>query len=477
MYSRPRLALALALTLAPSTALAQGPPSPPSPAAPPSPPFPATPPSPAAPPPASPPPAAAPPRPPEGSLPPGYPTSAPVPAPPLAAPAGAPPPAPGPPPAKKDEAPLLRVYALLKPTVVASSDAIESFGQPNASAATAAGNPVLTAVRNEAHYTFQAAQSRLGFWFAEKGPVRGQIEFDFIDFTKASPTVASVPRVEHLLLAAGQDWDLHAPINPHGINLVGGAFQAGNTGFMRQQVKFLYHTGAFEVAGAVGFPANNNGPKHNVPEYARTPTLAARAALLLGPAGRVGVSGIANRWRFTPDAPTERYAFAGAAGLFGDLSPLKALNLRFEGYAGRNVANLGLLGLGQGNAADDVDEAGGFVSIKYNVTEAHAVYAFGGTARALDPAKVAPSYAYASAPADGAAPAPSAATLAGTGPGLRWNRTARLGYEYRPSKAIAVLGEGFWFRTRHALNADFDAARFGAVRHAVGAELGLLFTM
>jgi hypothetical protein len=62
-------------------------------------------------------------------------------------------------------------------------------------------------------------------------------------------------------------------------------------------------------------------------------------------------------------------------------------------------------------------------------------------------------------------------------PGIRWNRTARVGYEYRPAKAIAVLVEGFWFRTRHALNAKLDAARFDGVRRAVGAEFGLLFTM
>lgn len=73
-------------------------------------------------------------------------------------------------------------------------------------------------------------------------------------------------------------------------------------------------------------------------------------------------------------------------------------------------------------------------------------------------------------------PAPAAATLAGTGPGLRWNRTARLGYEYRHSKAVAALAEGFWVRSRHELDA-VDAGRFASVRGAVGADIGLLFTM
>jgi hypothetical protein len=414
-------------------------------------------------------------------------------------PGATPTPPPEPPPAeKKPDAPLLRIYATLKPTLVVSSDGVESFSQPNASAPTAAANPVLVAVRDEAHYTLQVAQSRFGLWFNEKAPVRGQIEFDFIDFAKASPTVASVPRVriakvewqlaDPLLLIAGQDWDLHAPVNPHGSNLVGAAFVSGNTGFMRQQVKLLYHTDALEFGGAVGFPAANNGPKDNVPEYARMPTFAARAAFLLDKQSRVGVSGIANRWRFAPDQPAERHAFAGAAALFGDLTPLKrpaaqgtgdapVLNLRFEAYLGKNVANLGALGIGQGSAADDVNEAGGFVSAKYSFDETHSLYALGGTARVLNPSKVVPSYAYAAPPADGTAPAASAAALAGTGPGMRWNRTARLGYEYRHSKAVALLAEAFWFRTRHVLNAQFDAQRFDSVSTAAGGEVALLFTM
>ncbi|HEU4533452.1 MAG TPA: hypothetical protein VFS00_05015, partial [Polyangiaceae bacterium] len=430
-----------------------------------------------APAPAPPPEAPAPPRSPEGALPPGYPTSLPPAAPPA-------PPAPA---EKKPDAPLLRVYALIKPTVVFASDGLESFSQPNASAATAAGNPVLAAVRDEANLTFQAAQSRLGFWFDEKGPVRGQLEFDFIDFAKSSPTVAELPRVriakvewelhDSLLLVAGQDWDLYAPINPHGLNLVAAAFVSGNTGFMRQQAKFLFHTDSIELAAAVGLPAPNNAAKANVPEFSRVPSFAARAAVLLGPAGRVGVSGIANSWRFAPDLPAERRALAGAAGVFGDLTPFKPLNLRFEGYGGRNLANLGTLAIGQGSAADDVDEVGGFVSAKVALSASHALYGLAGTARVLNPSKVLPSYSYPTLPTDGSAPAAASATLAGTGPGMRWNRTARVGYEYRHNKAVAVLAEGFWFRSRHVLNAEFDAGRFEAVRQAFGGELGLLFTM
>src|SRR5690606_29398754 len=115
---------------------------------------------------------------------------------------------------------------------------------PNASAVTAAGNPVLAALPHESGYTFQVAQSRLGFWFAEGQPIRGQFELDFVDFGKSSPTVQAVPRLriakvewalsESTLLSVGQDWDLWGSVNPHTIDLVASSFQAGNTGFMRQ---------------------------------------------------------------------------------------------------------------------------------------------------------------------------------------------------------------------------------------------------
>ena len=70
---------------------------------------------------------------------------------------------------------------------------------------------------------------------------RAQLEVDFIDFSKASPTVVSLPRLRiarvewaptpKFSVVAGQDWDLHAPVNAHGANLVGTRFLSGNTGF------------------------------------------------------------------------------------------------------------------------------------------------------------------------------------------------------------------------------------------------------
>lgn len=383
------------------------------------------------------------------------------------------------------EPPLFRPYVILKPEFIAASAAVESFGQPNASAPSAAGNPVLATLPKESFTTFQAAQSRLGFWFDEKGPARGHLEFDFIDFTKSSPTVASVPRLrianvdwvvsDHFTISAGQDWDLYAPINPYTLNITASGFQTGNSGFMRQQAKFIYHNDAVELGAALGMSGVNNTAKLGVPEFGRLPSLAVRAALLFGSAGRIGVSALGARWRFGAGTAAERYATAGAVNLYGDVTPFAHFSLRFEGYAGRDLANIGSLTLSNGNLTDDINEIGGFVSAKYNLTDTHALYTLLGTAKVLNDGKVVPAYSY-PATTDGMIPAASAATIAGTGPGMIANTTLRLGYEYRYSKSLAVQLEGFMFHSHHVLQ-TVDVDRFDPVRSAYGAELGLFYTL
>lgn len=392
-------------------------------------------------------------------------------------------PAPLPPSALEQVLAAFRPYATLKPTVIASARGVESFSQPNASAITAAGNPVLGTLPDEARLTFQVAQSRVGLWFNEKGAVRGQVELDFIDFAKASPTVASLPRLrlarldwvpsEHFTLSAGQDWDLHAPVNPHGSNMVGVRFLSGNSGFMRQQVKALGRVGAFELAGAVGLPAANVAAKDGAIELGLVPTFAVRGTWLLGANGRVGLSGLATSLRLALGSAAERRTLAGGVTAFADVT-VGRTTLRGELTLGRNMANLGLLSLSYGGAAD-VGEWGGFVSARHGFTERHFVYATAGLMRVLNRSAVLPSYAYPVLPADGSAPATSSAVLAGTGPGILHNAGATLGYELRLSKQLAFLLEGYFLQTEHRLQ-DVDAARLDGTRRAFGGELAALVT-
>ena len=464
------VAVTLALILAPARAYAAGPEDAPAPSAPP----------PTAEP--GPPPAHVPVAPPEGPHA-SHPESPP---PVLLGPAPAPPRPPAP-----SVFDLVRAYGILKPTVIASSAAVESFSQPNAAAITAAGNPVLATLPKEARGTFQIAQTRLGLQVAEKSAVRGQVEIDFIDFTKASPTVASLPRLriakvewaatDSFTLAAGQDWDLFSPLNPHGFDIVGAQFHAGNPGFMREQIKALYR-GDVELAVAVGFQGSNNTARDAAFELARVPTGSIRFAVPFGEGdpvktSRIGVSAIASQLRLSP-GPTQRRAGAFGANLFFQAEPGGGLDIRLEGYAGRNLANIGTLALGFGAAASgDVDEVGGYVSVKEKLTPKHAIYALGGTAKVLNPANSLPSYSYPAAPAGGATPPdPSTATVAGTGPGIRWNMAARAGYEFRPLPPLALVLEGFALDTSHVL-AGVDAARgVHTLRQAYGVETGMMFT-
>ncbi|HZH17763.1 MAG TPA: hypothetical protein VE057_25650 [Archangium sp.] len=394
------------------------------------------------------------------------------------APTPTPPPAVATPPtpaaAEHDEN-LFRFYGILNPRFVMADSALESYNQPNESASTAAGNPVYANFPEATRHSFQVAQSRVGFWLNEKGPLRAQVEIDFVDFTKATPTVASLPRlriahVDYTFLpghtvSLGQDWDLNAPLNPHGINLVGGLFQAGNSSFMRQQFKYFYTAPSFELGAAVGFPAPNATPKDAALEIGALPTLAVRGTYKFGKS-RAGVSAIATRLPFNFRSTGERYAAAFSTALFSELVPSENTNIRVELNFGQNSANLGLLTLAQGRASDDLRDVGGYISVRQVLTGMHAVYGIAGYQKVLDASKVVPSYDN---------PATGGPTLSGTGPGLVHNGTVRLGYELKPNRRLAFVLEGFLFQSHHRLQAA-DAPNFDPDRTALGLETGAILS-
>jgi hypothetical protein len=383
---------------------------------------------------------------------------------------------------------MFRLYGTLKPTVSFAGSAVESFNQPNLTAVTAAGNPVLSVAPTNPRLSFQMGQSRLGVWFGEGTKYRGQVELDFVDFAKASPTVASLPRLriaklewapnDNLTVVAGQDWGLEQPINPFGINLVGGAFQAGNTAFMRQQAKLLLRFGDVELGAAGGLQTNNNTAKDGLTELSFTPTAALRLQYFLGKRGRIGVSGIVTSLLLRAGTDSLR-TFAGEGGVFGEVSPVPNWTIRFEGYGGQNTANLFLLGLGQGragtDAAIDVTELGGFVSTRVSGLGPIGLYATFGGAGVLNPQNVAPSYSYPGT-VDPANPPPfSAATLAGTGPGIVFNLHGRVGLDVTIGKGLSAMVEGFWYRTKFALQ-SVDVGRAGSVSQTFGGDFGFLWT-
>ncbi len=379
----------------------------------------------------------------------------------------------------------VRIYGILRPIVSFAGHAVESFSNPNQSAPTAAANPALAALPNDSRLSFQVAQTRFGMWIGEKTSLRGHVEFDFIDFTRSSPTVQSLIRlriatieydpIAGLTLVAGQDWDLFAPINAHGMNLVGTHFQSGNAGFMRNQLKVLYKlSDKMEIGAAVGLQGANAAFRDASIELGRMPTFAVRATALFGKWGKAGLDGIATRLRLSP-GPAERMAFSGAAGVFGELAPSETTQVRFEGYLAQNLANLGALTLSQATLAHDIREIGGFISVRQTFLNKHAVYGSVGTAQVFNGGDVAPSYAYATSAA-GTTPALGSATLAGTGPGIRWNDKALIGYDYKPVKALAIAAEFYWFKTRHQLQ-EVDLSRISnTTRKSFGGDIGMVYS-
>lgn len=384
---------------------------------------------------------------------------------------------------------MFRVYGMLKPTMAVASAATESFSQPNMTAITAAGNPAYANAPDNGRLSFQIGQSRLGVWFGEGTPYRAQLEFDFIDFAKASPTVAAVPRLRigkiewapltWLTVMAGQDWDLAQPVNPHGINLVGGAFQAGNTGFMRQQFKGLAKAGDFEFGLAVGLQSANVGAKDSLIELSMAPTTALRAQWNVNAKSRIGISALGTSVLLRAGA-TPVSTFAGEAGVYGDVSPTKDFNVRFEGYYGQNIANLGLLGLGQGRLNATTGEAvnnrelGGFASARGTIAGPVSLYGTFGGAAVLDPTSVVPSYGYAGTIDPANPPAVSTSTLSGTGPGITFNLHSRLGLDVKIWKGLAFMIEGFWYRT-HFAQQTIDVGRVKSIGQTFGTEFGFLW--
>jgi hypothetical protein len=125
--------------------------------------------------------------------------------------------------------------------------------------------------------------------------------------------------------------------------------------------------------------------------------------------------------------------------------------------------------------AHDVREVGGWVSVRQTLASEHALYAMVGMEHILNRDDLAPSYTYATPPADGSPPAFSTATLAGTGPGIRDNTAVRIGYEFKPVSTTSIMLEGFGYRTHHRLQA-VDEGRVNAVRRAYGVETGVLLS-
>lgn len=358
-----------------------------------------------------------------------------------------------------------KLYGFILPNFIVSDQAVESFSQNNLSAYTAAANPFLAQNANRPRSSFQVAQSRFGFEIQTDPSVLGRIEFDFIDFTKASPTTSAVPRVRRALIdwktseatrvQFGQDWDLFSPLGPHTFNYVGHYFESGDLGFMRQQAVLLHSIGESEFGAAIGLQTQNSKAADGNVEVGNWPTFALRWRLQPRESAlaQTGFSAIATEIL----VDRTRVIRKGAYGLnaFAELNLGSSLNWRTEAYAGRNLFNLGLLSLSFGDAAHDASEFGFFSTARYSFDPKHFIFGGVGLAKILNPATM--------------------ATSAIGGPGLEKNFTARIGYEYKPLPALTWFVELAHLATTHHYTAA-DPSLSNPQADAFIANSGLLLS-
>jgi hypothetical protein len=337
------------------------------------------------------------------------------------------------------------VYGFIKTSANFASGGLASFNNINMTAPTHA--VAQTRDRDEvSRFGFQTQQSRIGANL-KKQDVSAQLEFDFVDFNKASPTTQMVPRVRiaavtyvwgNQRVVIGQDWDIFSPVNTFTYNYVGNYFLSGNVGFMRQQIQYHRTLDQFEISGAVGLAASNATVSDADTELSKSPTYALRLTRTLEK-GRIGISAIYGHLKYLQGKNLSHDSYGTNFFYEKDFSDF---SLKAEGYYGMNMSNIGALAIGKGTASQDVKEFGGHLTATYRFNEKSSIFSGGGIAKADNKSEISPF-----APVGN-----SLNTSAITSPGIRQNFVSRIGYEYKITEDFSVLTELSRFETTTKLS-------------------------
>ncbi|MEM7182461.1 MAG: hypothetical protein AAF518_16220 [Spirochaetota bacterium] len=123
---------------------------------------------------------------------------------------------------------------------------------------------------NTARWAISPATTTLGVKQEFSQKAKGVVELDFIDFSQSQGNVAVRPRLRQAYLDykpeknygifIGQKWDIFGPVRPHTFNLVSKFFQAGDTGWQREQVGAWLDWEAFTFTIAAGTVGRNSTP-------------------------------------------------------------------------------------------------------------------------------------------------------------------------------------------------------------------------
>ena len=337
-------------------------------------------------------------------------------------------------------------YGFIKASVTGADHALASFSNINLSAPTLAIART-RAIDENSRSSFQVAQSRFGATITKSEKVSGRFELDFIDFGKSSPTTQMVPRVRRALvtykgegfhLDIGQDWDLFSPTTAYTYDIVGLYFNAGNTGFQRQQLQYHRNLSAWQLSAALGMAGNNPGTADADLEIANSPTYSIRAKHTAGN-WIYGYSGIYSRINFATS--NDRWTEAYGNNLFFERET-PSFGIKAELFQGQNLANIGALSLARATATHDVREWGGFVSMQVPVNENNKIFGGVGCDRIDNKGSIA------------------AANISATGvvnnnaTGARTNFLSRIGLDHQIEKDFSWLIELSRYETSSKLSAS-----------------------
>ncbi len=276
-------------------------------------------------------------------------------------------------------------YGRLKLNMIGSDNALNSFNNINMSAPTSATNTDLYTGEDGDRLSFQAVQSRFGGKIKMNPHVMGLIEMDFVDFAQASPTTSAHPRlrrafIEHKLsenftLQVGQDWDLFSGLNPKLFNYVGNYFNAGNIGFMRQQIIGKYKLNKDQLSFAIAQAGKSSAHTETELENDKHASLTAVYEKAVS-AGIIQLGVIASERSFNNQLQKIWGVSLGAKLNYGKNQIIA------EFYNGEGLNKLALLSLPNNNFAH---EYGGYITSQYELNESNYIFAGIGVAKTQNP--------------------------------------------------------------------------------------------
>lgn len=349
-------------------------------------------------------------------------------------------------------------YGILKTTALYANKPVSSFSFVNPSAPTSAAytENMASHLRDQGLWTFQVVQSRAGVDIIQEN-VFGNLEFDFIDFAVSSPTVEAKPRVrrafagykinEYNRIQIGQDWDSFSPAKPKTLDLVGLYFNSGNTGFMRQQAKWIYKTSDFSGEFSIGLPGKNPTSEFNTVETTASPALAYNANW-----DGFGIAMYHSSMKFQNQTRSQQTGYS----ISYTHTFLEKWNIISELYYGQNLNDAGILGISHAVVGRDLKEMGGYLNLTYD-SEITGSWTIGyGQAQLLD-YRDAGVYTY------------NTTLKRITEDGILKNQIGRLYWSYKLAGTLSLVTELSYFQTTRNLGS------FVAMNESLTAESGFMF--